>query len=431
MGQVIYGPDGRPVELERVEQSLEQSSNRAKLFRFKAPDDWQDSVAAGVTPERLGSILNAAVDDDPVPYLSYAEELEERDGHYAGQLSVRKNAVLGVEFSAVGGEERVRAEVSAMLDDLLQDAAGALLDSLGKGYAVAQLGWAHGPKMWSIDSVEWVDPKWFRWPKGQIAIVDPEDDKKTRLLPAYQFAVHLPGLKNGRPIRNGLARRCAFYHLAKAVALRDWVTLGEVYGMPIPLGRYPEGYSEDQQFQLLKLLSNIRSRGGGAVPSSVAVELLTPSGAANGDVMFGGLIREMNREMSKAILGQVGTADGGQGNSKQTEMGKVRQDILEADAERLARVISRDIITPFVHLNFGFEVEVPRLVPGISRVQDLGEFASAVETLRKAGLPISIDSIYEHLPFRRPLEGETLLSVSDSENIGKDSNDNRTSSSDE
>lgn len=58
---------------------------------------WTGSVAAGLTPERLARVLRSAVEGDAHDYLTLAEELEERDGHYASVLGTRKHAVSGLE----------------------------------------------------------------------------------------------------------------------------------------------------------------------------------------------------------------------------------------------------------------------------------------------------------------------------------------------
>ncbi|RUU20749.1 DUF935 family protein, partial [Mesorhizobium sp. M6A.T.Ca.TU.002.02.2.1] len=67
--------------------------------------------AAGLTPGRLAGILRASIDNDPESYLALAEDMEERDPHYAGVLGVRKRQVSGLEISVeAAGEDAASVE---------------------------------------------------------------------------------------------------------------------------------------------------------------------------------------------------------------------------------------------------------------------------------------------------------------------------------
>jgi phage gp29-like protein len=428
----LYAPNGKPIDRGKTEKSL------LKALSFSSLSDWQEAVIGGLSPADLATIYSdaAAKDGDPSRFLTFAEELEERDGHYAGQLSVRRTAAEGVEYVLTGGDKAIREELTAMLKPILVDGLGAWTDGLGKGYGVGRVIWEQFNNRWMIAGFEWVDPHWFRW-QDNIPKLRSEDGKKLLDLPPFVFAVHLPRLKNGTPIRGGLSRRCGFLHLAKSFSLRDWLGLSKVYGLPIPIGRYYEGADDEEKKTLLKLVKQLRSNGGGILPFNSTIEMLQNTSAANGQAVYGGLYELINREMSKAILGQVGTADGGQGNSKQTEMGEVRQDILEKDARNLALTINRQIIRPWCWLNFGRVDIAPVCVPGISRVKDFLAFAKGIKELVNCGLPVSAEALHEHLPFRPPAEGETLLkpiqsaSKSSTENNDDEPNDEEVSDDDE
>lgn len=401
---IIYGPNGKPVDRARVEKTLARSQS------FPGRNEWQEQIAGGLSPADLASIYQDAanIDGDPSRFLNFAEELEERDGHYAGVLSTRKHAVAGVEYSFVGQDKALAEEIASMLKLVMVDAIDALLDGIGKGYSVVKILWGLNEKRWAITGFEWVDPHWLRW-KGNIPMLLSADGKKTTDLPPFTFAVHLPRLKCGAPIRGGLARRCGFLHLAKSYSLKDWLSLARVYGMPAPTGQYPRGATKEEIDDLLQIVKNLRSYGGGVYPDDARVAFEHSSAAANGKSMFGDLFEMMNAEMSKAVLGQVGTSDGGQGNSKQTEMGKVRRDILEHDAKALAITLTRWVVQPYCWLNYGTVENAPVVVPGISSIEDILAFSRSVGELVDVGLPIGVDAVYEHLPIRPAAEGEALL----------------------
>ena len=109
---------------------------------------WHRSVAGGMTPERLGGLLNAAAEGDARDYLTLAEEMEERDLHYASVLGTRKLALAGlsirVEAATDDTEDVRRADTvrevvdSAEFGELQKD----LTDALGKGHTRAVTLWA-------------------------------------------------------------------------------------------------------------------------------------------------------------------------------------------------------------------------------------------------------------------------------------------------
>ena len=99
---------------------------------------WNDSVASGLTPVRLAGLLRAAADGDHHAYLTLAEEMEEREMHYAAELSKRKLAVsrlpITVEsYSDSEHDKQLADEVRDLIRrpgfrGLLKD----LLDALGQ-----------------------------------------------------------------------------------------------------------------------------------------------------------------------------------------------------------------------------------------------------------------------------------------------------------
>ena len=61
----------------------------------------------------------------------------------------------------------------------------------------------------------------------------------------------------------------------------------------------------------------------------------------------------LDRQTSKAVLGQTMTTDDGSSQAQATVHNEVRHDILKSDARQLANTLNRDLIQPYVDLNFG------------------------------------------------------------------------------
>jgi hypothetical protein len=91
-------------ESVRLYDAYDRPVNLAALRREHAAPQvagvrtvWQDTVASGLTPKRLAALIRRADDADHYDYLTLAEEIEERDGHYRSVLGTRKLAVAGLE----------------------------------------------------------------------------------------------------------------------------------------------------------------------------------------------------------------------------------------------------------------------------------------------------------------------------------------------
>lgn len=100
------------------------------------------SVASTITPQRLAGLLRSVIDGtDPEAYMTLAEEMEERDLHYAAQLRTRKLAVAAIEPSVEAYSDEANDVLMAervreiMTDDMIPELLFDLLDGLGKGLA--------------------------------------------------------------------------------------------------------------------------------------------------------------------------------------------------------------------------------------------------------------------------------------------------------
>ena len=88
---VIVDAQGRPIHKTELLQELVQASTTGVYQAWTV-----ESVSATLDPARLRSILNAAAQGDHYSYLTLAEEMEEKDPHYAAVLGTRKRAVVSL-----------------------------------------------------------------------------------------------------------------------------------------------------------------------------------------------------------------------------------------------------------------------------------------------------------------------------------------------
>jgi len=370
-----------------------------------------NTVASGVTPERMASLLQRAVDGDAHDYLTLAEEMEEKEPHYASVLSTRKRAVKklpiqieaatdapkDVEIADAVRELVKRAGFKAMLEDLL--------DALGKGYSAVEIEWDTTGKRWFPRAYKWRDPRFFvfdRVSRTQLRLLDEADLVDGVELPPYKFIVHLPKIKSGIPIRGGLARLVAWSYMAKMYTFKDWLAFLEIFGMPLRIGKYgPNALPED--IQILKTaVANLGSDAAAVLPDSMKIEFEKAAQATGGEKLFQGLAEWNDKQTSKAVLGQTMTADDGSSQAQAKVHDEVRGDITESDAEQLEETLNLQLIRPFVDLNFGPQEVYPTLELYIKKPEDLAALTTALKELVPLGLRVEQSVVRDKLNLPDP-----------------------------
>lgn len=145
------------------------SEDIAKAYVTGVRNPRPASVASTITPHRLAGLLRSVVDgNNPQDYMTLAEEIEERDLHYASVLRTRKLAVAALPPSVEAASEeaedlRLAAEVrKLMTGDQIPELFFDLLDGLGKGMGVCQILWDTTQRPWMPKDYTWVDPRYLR-----------------------------------------------------------------------------------------------------------------------------------------------------------------------------------------------------------------------------------------------------------------------------
>ncbi|MFO1351903.1 MAG: DUF935 domain-containing protein [Gammaproteobacteria bacterium] len=374
-------------------------------------------IASGLTPQRLADVLRRAADGDADDYLTLAEEIEERDLHYASVLQTRKLGVSGlavtVEAASDDAADQALADaVRALVEKpATADLAHDLLDAIAKGYAVVELLWETVEKRWE-PGYAWRDPRFFRYDRNDgttLRLIDEQDPTDGVPLAPYKFIVHTPRIKAGLPIRGGLARLGAFAYLCKAWSLKDWLAYADVFGMPLRLGRYEIGSSKEDIEALQRALQLLGADAAAVISRNMEVEIQAPPTGAGGDKLYAALAEFWDSQVSKAILGQTMTADNGSSLSQAQVHNDVRLDILKADARQLAGTLNRDLVRPYIDLNFGPQKAYPRIALYVPEAEDLKLLVDALAQLTPLGLEVEQSVIRDKLGLPDPESGGKLL----------------------
>ncbi|MBY6244104.1 DUF935 domain-containing protein, partial [Methylosinus sp. Sm6] len=414
----LLGPDGQPIR-----KSLSPSERR-KLSEEEARPElvgvrtlWDQSVASGLTPERLATLLRGAVRGDHRPYLELAEEMEERDLHYFSVLGTRRRTLAQIELaidekSAAQTERRIVDAVEELIDDpSLPDVFEDLLDGLGKGYSVVENLWYEREGLWWPYEYLWRDPKYFTFDHISRSEVRLQEMGTIdgRELPPFKFVVHKPKQKSGIPIRGGFARFAAWGFLFKNFSLKDWASFLDIYGMPIRVGKYHPSATGEERRKLLQAVMSIASDAAAIIPESMLIEFLEAKGGSSGATPFEGLSRFIDEQFSKAILGQTMTVENGGSLAQAKVHNQVRLDLLKADGRQLAGTLNKQLIEPFVQVNFGDRAKAPKVKFPIAEPEDVAVLSTAIGTLVPMGLRVSQAEVRGKLGLREPEDGEEVL----------------------
>lgn len=375
---------------------------------------WHSSVADNLGPQRLASILRSAAEGDAYDYLTLAEEMEERDPHYASVLSTRKLALAALDMRVDSYSDDARdVEIADALREVIggpefREAVFHLADALGKGYSVAELIWDRSSTPWVPARIEHRDPRFFRFDRDtgrEIRLLTEQEPAFGEPLQPAKFIVHMPRLRSGLPVRGGLARLAAVGYMCKAWTWRDWMAFADIYGLPMRVGRYGPGVSNEDIRKLIAAVSSLGSDAAAVLPDSTRIEFEQAANVAGSADFFERLADWWDRQVSKAVLGQTMTTDDGASLSQAQVHNEVRIDLLKADAMSLDITLNRYLIRPFVDLNFG-PGRYPKLVTVVPEPEDLQLLVNSLEKLVPMGLRVEESVMRDKLGLPDP--GDSL-----------------------
>jgi phage gp29-like protein len=392
-------------------------------------DTFDEFVASGLTPSKMSRILRDAAMGEMHEYLTLAEEMEERETQFASVLSTRKRAIQSVkpQVDAASDEAEDVAIADAVRERIAEhpdffDLVGDMLDALSKGYSVTEIVWQIEDGQWVPERFEWHDPRLFQF--------DRETRKELRKrvqgefngvrLEPFKFIRHIPRLKSGIPARNGLARLALWSFLLKSYSLKDWAAFLEVHGMPLRLGKYGQGASQDDKRVLLRAVRDLGADAAAIIPKEMEIEFVETKGFS--EKPFEGFAMYIDKALSKAIIGQTMTSDSGSsGSLAQAKVHEnVRTDIKEADSLQLCGTLNRDLVRAFVDLNYGPRRAYPKLTLPISEPEDYKVLSEALSKLVPLGLEVQMSEVRDRFGFADPQKDAKLLGAPATQSRGRE-----------
>lgn len=382
--------------------------------------------AQGLTPTRLTGILRQAEQGNAKAYLELAEEMEEKDLHYLAVLKKRKEAIAQLPIEVIPADDSAEAKADAELveqfidRDELQDEMVDMLDAIGKGWSVTEIVWEMSESQWMPLRLERVDQRWMEFDQYDGETLYLLGDAGERQdLSAFKYITHQVKAKSGIPLRGGLARAAAWHYLFKNYAWKNWNSFLETFGMPIRLGRYDNGETEENKRVLLNAIASLGSDAAAMFPKTMEVEFVNAAQGVAPKDLWDAMITKNDDYLSKAVLGQTNTTDakaGGMGSGQANVHREVEETIERSDARRLSTTLNRDLVVPIVMLNRGPRKRYPKVRIGRPDPVDVKSMTDAAKVLVPMGVRVSAKKMREAagLPAPESDDEEVLLAPGNS-----------------
>lgn len=389
----ILGPNGEPI---RKSDLTEAQTSRTSQLR----NEWQGHPSRGLTPSRLASILEAAEQGDLVGQSDLFEDMEEKDGHIASEMLKRRSAIKQLEWDIVPpaspyASEKAAAktlkEVMAEIPDF-EEMVFDVTDAIGKGYACLEIEWQQSGGMWLPASVTHRPQSWFTIKRGYREAIQLRDGSQDgEPLQPFGWITHTHRAKSGYLARSSMFRVLAWPYLFKNYSVADLAEFLEIYGIPIRIGKYPPGSSQQDKMTLLRALADVGHNAAGIIPNGMELDF---KDAATGDPdAFQAMIDWCERTQSKVILGGTLTSQA-DGKTSTNALGKVhnevRKDLRDGDAKQVATTLWRDLVYPIAVLN-GLTTDLrrcPRFKFAIEEPEDMTAMASSLPVLVSMGFRV-------------------------------------------
>mgnify|MGYP006269007763 CR=1 FL=1 len=409
----ILGPDGQPVRRARPERQ-HQTSRLGTLHREVA-----DHPTRGLTPARLAQVLEQAEQGDLVAQARLAMDMEEKDAHIYAELAKRRIAIQATPWYIEAPEDATPAEERAVelcqhvLDEIdVTDLLWDLSDAILHAFVGLEYHWQLVDGV-NVPTAPVHRPQdWFKTPiqrKDELRIRDASADG---LEPnPLNWILHRHKSRSGYIARAGLVRVLCWPFLMRALSTRDLAEFLEIYGLPLRVGKYPNGATEDEKKTLLNAVMNIGHAAAGIIPESMMIEFKEAAKAGAGGDPFHNMIAWAEGSVSKAVLGGTLTTSAentGLGSNLGDVHNEVRTEIKASDCRQIARCIELQFLRPITALNTTAE-RAPRFVFELDEPEDIQAMSDALPKLAGIGMQIPVEWAHEKLHIPMAEDGQAVL----------------------
>jgi phage gp29-like protein len=379
-----------------------------------------------LTPTRLVGLLDSFNTGYLAETARVWEAMLRRDDRLPALANKRLSAVARYGFDVVRvdtqGDTALEAEAAAHAEvieyflnhltatnamDENQRGGFALLvrqmaSAIGMRYAVHEIVWEPSPE--GLTATFRHVPLWFFEARtGRLRFLEQDYGITGIDMPEEEWLVTVgPGLMEASSV-------CWMY---KRLPLRDWLAYSEKFGFPGVLGKTSAAKGTPEWEAMQDAVRAFANDFAAVCNASEALELIEAKGT--GTLPFAPLIERMDQAL--AILwrgGDLGTASGKGADSTGASLQGDESDLLEQDdAAWLSEILQTSIIRQVVEYHFGPGTRPLAYVQLRTRDRkDTRLDLTLFETLKRIGLPLAIDPLYERFGLTAPRPDQALLTA--------------------
>ncbi len=389
--------------LEKYYESRLPTTRRTVVLYQPTPA----TMASQMDVDMAHAILSGADLGDTPRYFQLCEDIILMDNHIQGELGKRKLALLGDPRQIVPEDDKNAVDKKAA--DIIKqqldscpaffDACGALLDSCL--WPVALVEKLYKPSRTAGLAYDLVDlvrvPYWlldYSTQRLRLRDVDAEGNVlgTTQVPDPMRYVVHRGHLLTSPDQRGGPMRSLIFWWLFSTMDRDWWARFLDKFGSPFLVGKFDA--SDDYSRVILQNAFQTAAKIGGIVVNrQTEVELNQASGRDSGEA-FELFHRTARAEISQLIIGQASQQHAmrsSMGNGQGQQQERVRGDLRQFDALKLADTLKFQLFDPFLRLN-----RIPGNVVirwGAEAAEDTEKTANSIYALAQAGIELADDGI--------------------------------------
>jgi hypothetical protein len=336
----IYTPElilaMKNVEKERVKSMLIELSAQTSSLTKKDIGTWRQAWQMAIHPEtpKRAPLYDVYTDVDI-------------DLHLTGAIGQRKGMVLKKSFKIVDKNGKEKPELTELFEtEWFKNYCEYVLDVRYWGHSLIQFGDIVTPfnGVRKFDKVELV-PRKHVIPEFGVIIKNISDEPK-KGISFRDGKIADWVIEAGKSKDLGLLLKCAPPALSKKNMLAFWDAFGEMFGMPIRIGKTT---SRDQTeiTKVEKMLADMGAAAWGLFPEGTEIEIKETTRGDAFEVYDRRIIRA-NSEISKGILNQTMTIDDGSSRSQSETHLEVFQNVVDADADMLRDHVNNTLIPKMI-----------------------------------------------------------------------------------
>ena len=351
----------------------------------------------------------------------------DRDPHAGAVLQSRYLSVISKDWEVLPGEEvstvgrpKAVSQAQKVADFVAETLKACNFNQMRQELLQAILyGFYVGEVMWTVRDhavvprvIRAKHPKRFSFTMDRdMRLLTPRDMIEGEPVPDRKFILFTCG-SSDNPYGKGLGQKLWWPVWFKKNGIKFWLIFLEKYGMPTAIGKYPPGTDASQQQALLDAIDAIQNETGVKIPDTMAIELLEAVRA--GKVTYETLCEYMDKQISKAVLGQTATTEGTPGKlGNENSQEETKADITESDAGLLDECLNQSLIRWIVDYNYPNVTRYPRLHTRCEPEEDLRARADRDKILvSDIGLPVTEQYFYETYGIDPPEAGEAVVAPS-------------------